>query len=472
MAQQTKLISITITFFGLFLVLFCTLFPFNFLFEETFSSLDPHFFLLGWGKLDTTDIVLNIFLFLPIGFGLTGYLMQNKGAANLSIIGVIFLVSIGLSYSVEILQIFQPSRSPALVDVLSNCAGGLIGYIFYRWFLLSSFLLAFVASIPFQLHTDLSNWDKTFPLLLGNERTENRPWEGYISQLHITNRVISKESIAQFFSGKVPFDSMENSLLASYHLSGTGSYNDQTGLMGELVWTGEPNDVQHDKGVLLGPRHWLKSALPATYLTQRIMDSSQFTLITTVATNKTNQTGPARIVSLSGDTGHRNFTLGQDENNLIFRLRTPLTGENGYPECIVEDIFSTTDPKNLIISYNGSVLHVYVDGVNNSHTFELSPGAVAYSHLFPIKISFLRGYKIIWYAIIFIPLGILISIKNKRPKRPITPIGVSWMLFPAFILETILVIVSGRDFMLRNIFISMVLTVGPLGLLSMSRREY
>ena len=202
------------------------------------------------------------------------------------------------------------------------------------------------------------------------------------------------------------------------------------------------------------------------------MDSSQFTLITTVATNKTNQTGPARIVSLSGDTGHRNFTLGQDENNLIFRLRTPLTGENGYPECIVEDIFSTTDPKNLIISYNGSVLHVYVDGVNNSHTFELSPGAVAYSHLFPIKISFLRGYKIIWYAIIFIPLGILISIKNKRPKRPITPIGVSWMLFPAFILETILVIVSGRDFMLRNIFISMVLTVGPLGLLSMSRREY
>lgn len=471
MAQKIRLISIIIIYFGVVLVLFYTLFPFDFSFEETFASLDVYFFLLGCGISNTEDIILNVLLFLPIGFGISGYQMQKKGAAaGLSIIGVVFLVSLGLSYSIEILQVFQPSRSPALADVLSNSAGGLIGYIFYRWFFLSSFLLAFVASIPFQLQTNLSNWHETFPLLLGNERTANRPWDGYISQLYIADRVISKEEIAQFFSGKAPFDSMEDSLLASYQLSGAGSYHDQTGLLADLVWIGEPNHVKKNEkdGVLLGSRHWLKSALPATSLTQRTMDSSQFTLIVTVATNKTHQTGPARIVSLSGDTSHRNFTLGQEENHLIFRLRTPFIGENGYPECIVEDVFSTTDPRNLIISYNGSVLQIYVDKASNPYTFEFSPGAVAYSYLFPIKPSFLTGYKIIWYAIIFIPLGILVSIKI---KKPITPISVSWIVLPAFALETILVIVSGRDFILRNILISLVFAVGPLVLLGMVRRE-
>jgi glycopeptide antibiotics resistance protein len=78
------------------------------------------------------DILLNILLFVPLGFGLTSYLMQKKSAVGLSIFGMILSVSFGLSYSIEILQVFQPSRFPSLFDVFSNCVGGLLGYIFCR----------------------------------------------------------------------------------------------------------------------------------------------------------------------------------------------------------------------------------------------------------------------------------------------------------------------------------------------------
>lgn len=43
----------------------------------------------------------------------------------------------------------------------------------------------------------------------------------------------------------------------------------------------------------------------------------------------TQQGGPARIVSFSVDPYRRNFTLGQERDRLVLRLRTPETGDNG-----------------------------------------------------------------------------------------------------------------------------------------------
>ena len=46
-------------------------------------------------------------------------------------------------------------------------------------------------------------------------------------------------------------------------------------------------------------------------------------------------------------------------------------------------------------------------------------------------------------------------------KRQITLINVG-ILLPSFILESILVIVSGRDLILENILISMIFAAGPI----------
>jgi len=111
------------------------------------------------------------------------------------------------------------------------------------------------------------------------------------------------------------------------------------------AWKGEVHNVQQREGVSLGSNHGLETAIPAAYLIQRIIELSQFTSSLMVATSDTIQTGPSRIVSLSANRYHRNFTLGQERSDLIFRLGTPLTGENGInPQLVVPDVFSITKP--------------------------------------------------------------------------------------------------------------------------------
>jgi len=114
---------------------------------------------------------------------------------------------------------------------------------------------------------------------------------------------------------------------------------------GSCAWKGEVHNVQQREGVSPGSNHRLETATPAAFLTQRIIETSQFTLSVTVATSDTIQTGPSRIVSLLANRYHHNFTLGQEGSELIFRLGTPLTGENGInPQLAVLDVFSTTKP--------------------------------------------------------------------------------------------------------------------------------
>jgi len=44
------------------------------------------------------------------------------------------------------------------------------------------------------------------------------------------------------------------------------------------------------------------------------------------------QSGPARIMTLSEDSGDRNFTLGQENNEFEGRLRTTSSTNNGTPD--------------------------------------------------------------------------------------------------------------------------------------------
>lgn len=486
--------------FSLLLILASTLFSYDFLFKETAIRLNHHFLFLGWGKSNLKDVIKNVLLFAPMGYGLT-CLMQKRRQVGLATLTVVFLVSLGLSYTVEVLQIFLPSRSTSFFDVLSNSAGGLLGFFcFHIWGLwgykafvytsnflkesignlMLSFLgyatILFLASIPLQQASNLSNWDKAFPLLLGNERTGDRPWQGHISEIYITNRALLEAEVERAFSEKRSIALIGDSLLVSYQLRGIGNYHDKLGNLPDLVWRGEQRDVQHGKGALLGPNHWLETATPATYLTQRIIETSQFALGVTVATNDTTQTGPARIISLSGDTHHRNFTLGQEGSDLVFWFRTPLTGESGTkPQLIVPDIFSTTNPRNVVITYDGSILSLYVDEVRNCYTLELTPGtATPFRYLFPLNAFNMIIYKGLYYAFVFVPLGILLVPVVKRMKRRLSiqiPLIIGSILFPSFILEGILVAVSGKVVRLENLLFSVMFTVAPMVLFKLYRTQ-
>lgn len=80
---------------------------------------------------------------------------------------------------------------------------------------------------------------------------------------------------------------------------------------------------------------------------------------------KDKQNGPARILTFSNNSGRRNFTIGQDNNNLIFRLRTTTVGQNGcsgeYPDVELGNIKAgeayhvsiSFQPGTIIWSLNG-----------------------------------------------------------------------------------------------------------------------
>lgn len=474
---------------SLLLILATTLFPFDFFFKETPDKWEYHSLLLGWGKSDSLDILKNVLLFFPLGFSLT-WLVEKRKSGRVAL-AVTLSVSFGLSYVLEVLQIFLQARFPSLIDVLSNSLGGLLGFLYFRVGraiardcytstvvkksnknLLMALMLyatsAFAILIFLQLATSLSNWNKTFPLLLGNERTGDRPWHGYISGVYIADRGMSEIEVAHAFSKKDQSAAIGESLVASYPLAGLrGSYYDKIGHLPDLVWRGQPQDMQQGQGIFLGSKYWLETATSAAYLTQRLAETSQFTLIAKVATSDTSQTGPARIISLSANPDQRNFTLGQQGSNLIFRLRTPLTGENGVnPELIVPHVFSTKNAHHLIITYAKSVLRVYVDGVYNSQTLRLTPWApIPFRNLFSFRAVDWVIFKSLYYALIFVPIGVMLiaMLRIRRTGLEVQRLIICFGIFlPSLLLETILIAISWRGMRLENLLLGMIFTACPV----------
>ncbi len=469
---KKRWIAVGLVTCSLLLVLLMTLFPFNFTHPEGFAF--RNITLYFYHPSNFSDFLLNIILFIPFGFSLTYLLSQGK----LKWIGtliILLLASCSLSFTVESLQIFLPLRSSTISDILANSLGGFLGFLGFYLSNLRRFIsprglticfvgyvtLTFLLSIPVPKTTNLNNWDANFPLILGNERTEDRPWEGYISEVYLADQAIPKAEVAQVLSGQIPIAESKDSLVAFYQLRGKGNYQDSVGHLPNLSWQGKQPNLPMRENAFLSSSHWLATEIPASFITEKVHQTSQFTLITTVATANTKQTGPARIISLSGNLHQRNFTLGQEESNLIFRLRTPLTGDNGTrPELIVPGVFADTKPHHLVITYTNSLVQVYVDRVDNSYYLELIPAKAILSYLLPVKSYNLRILNFLYYSSIFIPLGFLlafITIMKRRRLSFVILLIFNGVVLPALLLEAILATASGRNINLANFLLSIVI---------------
>ena len=125
----------------------------------------------------------------------------------------------------------------------------------------------------------------------------------------------------------------------------------------DAVWIKETNGIEFSKaGKII-------SDLPAEPLYNQMLSGSGLTLEVRAAPSSTDQFGPARIVSYSLDSSRRNFMLGQDQQNLIMRLRTSITDRNGvYPHMKVNDVFNSTDPYHIMVTYDFSEQRIYVNG--------------------------------------------------------------------------------------------------------------
>jgi len=74
------------------------------------------------------------------------------------------------------------------------------------------------------------------------------------------------------------------------------------------------------------------------------------------------QGGPARIVSYSGGSASRNFTVGQEGDTYLSRLRTDTTVSNGTPNIASAAVLQAGVQQHLIVSYDGQNVTIFRNG--------------------------------------------------------------------------------------------------------------
>jgi VanZ family protein len=492
-------------------IVVATLSPFKFNFPENFSlqSMLNNFHYAS----DIKDYSRNVILFIPFGLGLAAILSQNN--YNRSIILIIALAtSLGLSLSVETIQSFLPARISNLMDIATNTLGGLLGSTVYLWrqliiyfamaiiqrnghrltvksllFIFTGLLtLICTAILILLMNANFNNWNANFNLSIGNESTGDRPWQGYISSLHIVDHALDAESINKAFSQKNEFFAQLPNLVVSVVTNldsqmGTG-FDRQ---VPPLLWQGmksvnyadkvsqKPPEqsslfintgVQQDQLVFIDHDHWLKTKEPVISINNRLRKTSEFTLSTVVAADQIKKEGLARIISISKNPFSRNLTLGQNSKNLVLRLRTPITGENGTePEFIIPDVFKDKNPHQILITFARQTLNFYIDRSENKYAFRFEPETTFPSY-YPGSIKNWQinlkdfsklKYQIAFYSILLVPLGFLgglllslLKVKNRWT--------VWWLLgvclLPPLLIEQLSVTVNSQPVRVLNLLLS------------------
>lgn len=385
-------------------------------------------FLSGRSHLD--DALNNLLLFLPAGFLLAMGLRARVRGLGASL-GLVLAAAGALSLGIELLQLFLPSREAAPLDVLANMGGAGLGALSLaladRWARSARSLLGGLAvyltiavfvAMALQPTVNLTSWDPSYQLLVGNEANGRRPWRGSVAELRAADLALTPEAARELLAGgSVP--SFEANRVFDYRLAGPEGLVDQAGRSPRLMWRKGRPLAQPGGGVGLDGEHWLLSDGPMGRTTEAIRARSAFTLVATVTSASPEQSGPARIISLSYNNSLRNLTLGQNGADLVVRLRTGSNGPNGrYQQLVVPKLLSNDRPMRLVLTYSGARLALYVEG-GRAFVLTLDPEISLLRHLLAGSLRALLeqlphwlvnwgGYGL-YYLALFVPLGLTLA---------------------------------------------------------------
>ncbi|MBW4535918.1 MAG: VanZ family protein [Pleurocapsa minor HA4230-MV1] len=437
-------------------IVIATTSPFNFQIPAGFSGQFP--FLLQKFEFggSVKDYWQNILLFIPLGISLAS-ISARKQLSTPAILAVACLGSILTSSAVEIIQLSLSSRVSNVTDIICNSLGGTIGALLYFWrsnlaqllkgiiyrdsnrLSLKSLLIAIASYCSLVLvmvltllaNVNLANWDDNFHLTIGNEVTGDRPWNGQISNLYISDRGFNQSQVQQTLIEPDTFFAQSPDLVTFVKFTaGASSYQDRSHHLPKLLWQGlsassaierSSNDQQRleileNSEILVNSRQWLKTAQPAAALSQKLKKTGEFSLYMAVASNDPQQFGPARIMSLSAGTQSHNLLIGQEGTDLHLRLRTPITGSAAsQPRFRIPRIFENNDLARILVVFADKKLDLYINKPENKYSFEFTPATSFFSYIPWSRVDWivnLEGfrslkYQLLFYTIIITPLAIL-----------------------------------------------------------------
>jgi VanZ family protein len=485
--HRVRILPVYLALLATAIILHASLMPYDFRLDHAYAFLSGE----NSGAIELRDLLNNIVFYVPLGLALA-WLFASRGRRKPRLALRTCLCGLVLSSSVEILQTCLP-RSPSASDILMNVCGTLLGWLCFRLtrravgskldaffsatqsshstsrlvLLVGAYLVLHVLLLfLLQSRCRIDNWDKEMPLLVGNERTGDRPWRGRIQYFSILKRALPQHEIADFARGK---RLSGESLVAAFRFDGGESFPDETGNAPPLIWTPAPPERRDPSAARLTPDRWLATQSPAAFIAEELEETDELTLFASLATDDTAQTGPARIISISESGSRRNLTLGQGGeggDDLIFRLRTPASGQNGSdPAFSFRDVFDGNGFLDLAITYKASVARLFVDGSLHG-SIELSKGAALVSLGGQANIGDMTFYKLFYYGLVFGPLAIVLALLYQC--RSASRVAYASTILAPLVLECHLMALCRREFVWGNVLLSVGIMVATMAFFKLS----
>jgi hypothetical protein len=330
------------------------------------------------------------------------------------------------------------------------------------WIIPIYFAIWFVVSTPLQAKSRLSNWIHDSRLVVGNDATghPDRAWKGDILLVQFWIRALPPRLAAEITSERLTAEAASNPV-ATYSFSDTHSFEDQNRFLPELTWAPRTGDVSDGGALSLNGKSWLTSQTDVSTLIQALQKANSFS-IRVVCTPAEVEGSEGRIVSISNQDGLANLSLRQRDSSLVFWFRNPLSARQDLLFLNTPDVFAPNQRRDILVSYDGSNVAVYIDGKRDPRRYELTPGAPLAQLIRHIKTIELEGYTYIYYVLVFVPGGVLLGLVARRLARlEVKEVLVLTLavVVPSIFLEMCLVRISGRAFSLFNVFLSVLFVI-------------
>jgi hypothetical protein len=492
-SRSTRLWSYRILAASLFGILFFTLFPYRIDFSRGFTgSRSP--LLLGRaltfdGYLHTS---LNTLLFVPFGFAISTF-SKDRRKSWLKFVLLAIALGFLLSYSIEITQLYIPTRDSAWDDVIANTLGSACGMIFgllaggsilsyasewekkiEDWLLLRRILaigliyfgLWIAISIPLQEKTHLANWSPNSFLTIGNNSVGDEPWDGEVSRLLIWDKAITgKQAEASMESFPIAPE-LSSKLLAGYDLSQPAPIQNLVGVLPPLISKQLRQGGNKElKSLANAESSWLTSETSVGPLVERISRSNQLTIAANCVPSR-DKSAEGTFVAISNLAGKTDFALKQEGSSLEIVLRTGLASKRAYMSWLIGGVFLENQKHSLVYSYDGADAVLYVDGKKEQRTlYILSPGAGLVGLLVRTKANELVAYSVLYDSLIFLPIGFLLGVATRRASSTISFWNAKLaaaVLLPSVLLECVLVWISGRQISYAQVGLTLSLTIAGI----------
>ena len=138
-----------------------------------------------------------------------------------------------------------------------------------------------------------------------------------------------------------------------------------------------PKNVRRSEGALeVRGKTLIHSEKPATKIFNAVRRSGEITIEVWVRPANPKQDGPARMVTLSGGSSQRNFTLGQEGDKVDVRMRTTQTSGNGIPSLKSPSRSLASRLTHIVYTRNrGGLARLFLNGKQQAE--KRVPGAMA-----------------------------------------------------------------------------------------------